>query len=92
MCDERSSYFGGDGRFSVEWLVPIAPRFLQEEELRGYRLGGVWFVCFEIVFFGETEYEWWETEKCVELKGVGYYWKGMIISKIVKYYIKQKQE
>ena len=33
-----------------------------------------------------------ETEKCVELKGVGYYWKGMIISKIVKYYIKQKQE
>lgn len=48
MCDDRSAYFGGDGTFSVEWLVPIAPRFLREEELRGYRLGGVWFVCFEI--------------------------------------------
>lgn len=51
MCDDRSAYFGGDGTFSVEWLVPVAPRFLQEEELRGYRLGEVCFVCSIYIFY-----------------------------------------
>ena len=31
-------------------------------------------------------------DRKVGKKGVGCYWRGMIISEIVKYYVKQKQE
>ena len=51
-CVSGRVYFGGDGHFSWQWLVPVAPRFRYLEELRGYRVE-----CFEVClcflhFFG----------------------------------------